>query len=339
MRDAAGPDVVWQQLSPGDVVTLASGHRVRALAANHDPDTGPPLLYDISAESTGSGGVLVAWDTAAPLPPDAARPASGAGPHGPYDAVLLECTAGNEAPADGHHDLAGFARTVTALRRDGAIAPTTRVVAVHLGHANPPGPELAARLAQLGAEAVSDGTELRLGPAGTGPSAAPGPSRVLVTGGTRSGKSAEAERRVTGRDVTYVATSLPRPGDADWAARVAIHRSRRPADWRTVETLDVAGLLRTALPSDTLLVDCMSLWLAARMDSADLAAEVDDLIAAWRETDATVVLVTSEVGSAVHAPTREGRAYADALGSLNGRLAAESDETWLVVAGCPLRLR
>ena len=32
--------------------------------------------------------------------------------------------------------------------------------------------------------------------------------------------------------------------DAEWAQRVAIHRARRPGWWRTVESLDIAGILR-----------------------------------------------------------------------------------------------
>jgi adenosylcobinamide kinase / adenosylcobinamide-phosphate guanylyltransferase len=44
------------------------------------------------------------------------------------------------------------------------------------------------------------------------------------------------------------------------------------------------------------------------------------------------------VGSSVHPPTRAGRLFRDQLGWLNQRLAAESDEAVLVVAGRPLTL-
>ena len=42
----------------------------------------------------------------------------------------------------------------------GAVSADTDVVAVHLGHRNPPGPQLARRLAGLGARIVPDGTTL-----------------------------------------------------------------------------------------------------------------------------------------------------------------------------------
>ncbi|MCM3885773.1 bifunctional adenosylcobinamide kinase/adenosylcobinamide-phosphate guanylyltransferase, partial [Frankia sp. R82] len=102
-----------------------------------------------------------------------------------------------------------------------------------------------------------------------GPSAAPAlepaPRRTLVLGGARSGKSAEAERRLLGEpEVVYVATSAPAdPSDAEWAARIAAHQARRPAAWTTVETLDLVGLLRT--PGPPLLIDGIGLWVAAHL--------------------------------------------------------------------------
>lgn len=173
--------------------------------------------------------------------------------------------------------------------------------------------------------------------------------RVLVLGGARSGKSTFAERRIArNTSVTYVATAPERPGDAEWQARVGAHRERRPASWRTLETSDLGAVLRTE--SGPLLVDCAALWLTAAMDDcgvwdgtpdADkkLAARVDDVDEAWRETRAHVVLVSNEVGSGVVPATPAGRRFRDELGALNTRLAAHADEVWLVTAGIPRRLR
>ncbi|MGH3283071.1 MAG: bifunctional adenosylcobinamide kinase/adenosylcobinamide-phosphate guanylyltransferase, partial [Streptosporangiaceae bacterium] len=175
------------------------------------------------------------------------------------------------------------------------------------------------------------------------------PWRVLVLGGARSGKSEQAELRVAGEpDVTYVATGPGGEarlisGDPEWAARVAAHRARRPAWWRTAETTDLAGVLASA--AGTLLIDGIGTWLAAAMDecgawdgsaqgAARLAGRIDGLVGAWRQTRARVVVaVSDEAGLGVVPATPAGRMFRDELGRLNQVLAAESEETELIVAG------
>ena len=170
------------------------------------------------------------------------------------------------------------------------------------------------------------------------------PWRVLVLGGARSGKSEQAELRLAGEpDVTYVATGPGgEAGDPEWAARVAAHRARRPAWWRTAETTDLAGVLAGA--SGALLIDGIGTWLAAAMDecgtwdgSADgaarLAGRIGGLVGAWRQTRARVVAVSDEAGLGVVPATPSGRLFRDELGRLNQVLAAESEEAELVVAG------
>jgi adenosylcobinamide kinase/adenosylcobinamide-phosphate guanylyltransferase len=66
-----------------------------------------------------------------------------------------------------HLNLRTFADTVELLRQSGVVTGSTDVVAVHVGHHNPPLPELAERLATVPARVVSDGTTLVAGaPAG-----------------------------------------------------------------------------------------------------------------------------------------------------------------------------
>jgi adenosylcobinamide kinase/adenosylcobinamide-phosphate guanylyltransferase len=171
--------------------------------------------------------------------------------------------------------------------------------------------------------------------------------RILVLGGSRSGKSAHAESLLADvPEVTYLATANPAPDDAEWAARVAAHRARRPATWTTVETTAPSTLLR----GGPFLVDSITTWVAALMDESGvwtdepgaagrLAARCDALVNAWAMTPASVVAVSDEVGLGVVPETRSGRLFRDTLGAVNQRLAGTADQVWFVVAGLPQRLR
>lgn len=178
------------------------------------------------------------------------------------------------------------------------------------------------------------------------------PQRTLVLGGARSGKSLTAERLLAAAPtVAYVATatwSHNNAADVEWRARIAHHRARRPAHWTTVETIAIADLLSAATADDPpLLIDCLTVWLAEIMDSAGLWSDppgpptaddevtqaIDALVLAWRATAVRVVAVSNEVGSGVVPAYQSGRRFRDELGSLNARLAAESDEVLMVEAG------
>lgn len=173
--------------------------------------------------------------------------------------------------------------------------------------------------------------------------------RVLVTGGARSGKSRHAERLLGGAGtVTYVAPGRRADGsDPDWDARVAAHRDRRPAAWRTVETADLGAALAAA--DGPVLVDCLSTWLVAVLDEAQLwdadYREVHQLVEARLDTLcgalgtlSEAVLVTNEVGLGVVPAHRSGVLFRDLLGTVNQRVAQLCDEVHLVIAGRVLKL-
>jgi adenosylcobinamide kinase/adenosylcobinamide-phosphate guanylyltransferase len=172
--------------------------------------------------------------------------------------------------------------------------------------------------------------------------------RRLITGGARSGKSTFAESLMVGGPVDYVATGYPASADdPDWAERVRSHQERRPADWRTIETLDVVGVLVAAGP-EPVLVDCVGLWLTRTADELNawaggsedaVEARVSGLLDALSGTSRDVVLVTNEVGLGLVPDTASGRWFRDALGRLNVGLAERCDEVWLCVAGIPVPVK
>ncbi|OAN38949.1 bifunctional adenosylcobinamide kinase/adenosylcobinamide-phosphate guanylyltransferase [Mycolicibacterium iranicum] len=168
--------------------------------------------------------------------------------------------------------------------------------------------------------------------------------RILVTGGVRSGKSRHAEQLLADAGhVTYVAPGRPVDGsDPDWDARVAHHRSRRPAHWHTVETTDVAAAVRDA--RGAALVDCLGTWLTAVLDEGELwevdarsaAGEIEIRTAALCDAlsgASDTVVVTNEVGLGVVPSHRSGMLFRDLLGTVNQRVAAVCEDVHLVIAG------
>lgn len=164
------------------------------------------------------------------------------------------------------------------------------------------------------------------------------PRVALVLGGARSGKSAEAERLVSrwadGATVTYVATARLDGDDPALADRVAAHRARRPSHWTTVDAGDdlVAVLLATA---GAVLLDSLGPWVAAAHPAAPDPAP---LVAALATRPGDTVVVSDEVGLAVHPTTEAGRWFVDALGTVNQAVAAIAADVRLVVAGRVLSL-
>ena len=175
-------------------------------------------------------------------------------------------------------------------------------------------------------------------------------THVLVTGGVRSGKSSYAEGRFSANEpVTYLTPGYPADAvDAEWAARVAAHRLRRPAAWRTVESVELAGSLHQA--DGPVLIDCLGTWLTRLFDSWNaweddavihtgrLDTEVAALADAVRDHPHDVVVVTNEVGWGVVSPYKSGRVFADNLGRVNQAIAAACDQVVLLVAGRALVL-
>jgi len=166
--------------------------------------------------------------------------------------------------------------------------------------------------------------------------------RALVLGGTRSGKSEFAEALLAGATaVRYVATGRRDKADADWDRRIDAHQARRPAGWSTVEVGDdpwrLPSVLADAAPDDALLVDELGTWVGAVMGIEDRDPPIDrmttELGTAVRACQATLVLVSPEVGLAPVALTPAGRRFVDALGATNIAVAAACDVVSLVIAG------
>jgi adenosylcobinamide kinase/adenosylcobinamide-phosphate guanylyltransferase len=184
---------------------------------------------------------------------------------------------------------------------------------------------------------------------------------IFVLGGVRSGKSELAVRLAAASPdpVVFVAT-MQHSDDAEVEQRIANHRAGRPAGWRTVEAPSrIADALRDGgFRRATVIVDCLTLWASNLLVAADTAREMGDTspealavcarrfeeeiaaLFAWAEEhQATLIVVSNEVGAGVVPPYALGRAFRDLLGTANAMVAGRADRVYYVVAGLVIDLR
>ena len=165
---------------------------------------------------------------------------------------------------------------------------------------------------------------------------------TLILGGARSGKSAYAEKLAAmhrGRRI-YLATAQAR--DAEMQERIKAHRQRRGEGWKLIEEpVNIAPIMAGYQDIDTfILVDCLTLWLSNLMEkNGDVESETQLLIHALTQSQATIVLVSNEVGLGIVPDNALARAFRDAAGRLNQQIATACDEVVFMAAGLPLYMK
>lgn len=174
---------------------------------------------------------------------------------------------------------------------------------------------------------------------------------ILITGGSRSGKSAFAQKR---------AEALPGPRayiatcpviDPEMEERIRKHReARRGKGWETIEeTVDLAGVIQRAGGCRVLLIDCLTLWVnnllydaekeGKRLAEEAVAIRCRELIDACGAFGGTVIFVTNELGMGIIPDNETARHFRDIAGRCNQEIAAAADSVTLVVSGIPLHLK
>lgn len=172
---------------------------------------------------------------------------------------------------------------------------------------------------------------------------------TLILGGARSGKSRlSQELAARAARVAYIVTAQP-GDDPEMISRIERHRAARPSSWQTVEEpLHLAlAVERAAKEADTILIDCLTIWLSnifwQHRDHAEgqiedcLRKQLERIAAASRQPH--VILVSNEVGSGTVPEAAVTRAFRDTHGLLNQWTAQAADQVILTVAGLPLYLK
>lgn len=174
---------------------------------------------------------------------------------------------------------------------------------------------------------------------------------ILVTGGTRSGKSDFAQKLAESLSgPRYFVATCPKI-DPEMDDRIRRHqRARAHADWKTVEEeTDLAKIFEQVNEAGVCLIDCLTLWVNNLLYHEKTSGEVlteekiskycAELVFEIKGTTATVICVTNEIGMGVVPENQTARRYRDLVGCCNRCIAKAAEEVILVTCGIPLTLK
>jgi adenosylcobinamide kinase / adenosylcobinamide-phosphate guanylyltransferase len=174
---------------------------------------------------------------------------------------------------------------------------------------------------------------------------------ILVTGGSRSGKSAYAQKLAESNTGSRAFIATCPLLDEEMRERIRKHRKARSGKgWNTIEELsDIQGAIDKAHRYSTLVVDCLTLWInnllfeaekdGRNISEAEIALACKSLISACEKHPGTIIFVTNEIGMGIIPENPLSRRYRDLVGKCNQIIAEASARTVLLISGQPLEIK
>jgi len=181
---------------------------------------------------------------------------------------------------------------------------------------------------------------------------------VLITGGARSGKSSLALSMADKNGGRRFFLATAEPSDDEMRERIRRHCKDRGEAWETIEeTFDIARVIRRLDAQDTIVVvDCITVWLSNiifkvcsdptdedalnEVEKNEIERRVSDLVETLSGlNNASVYIVTNEVGMGIVPGNRLARFFRDVAGRVNQRLADVSGSVFFVVSGIPVKIK
>lgn len=170
-------------------------------------------------------------------------------------------------------------------------------------------------------------------------------SFTFITGGASSGKSGFAQELMRHQeDVLFVATG--RITDPEMAARVRLHRRRRPPSWVTVEEPGdlIAAVGSSGKPPGGVIIDCLTFWVnnllfENGMDRTAVLRKAEKTACFLRDHASRILVVSNELGMGIIPAEPESREFRRIAGEVNQLFAACSEKAFFVVSGIPIRIK
>lgn len=165
----------------------------------------------------------------------------------------------------------------------------------------------------------------------------------FITGGERSGKSSYAENlaKELSSKPMYVATA--RKWDEDFQKRIDRHQKDRDEHWINIEKEKF--LSEIDFSGQVAVIDCVTLWLTNFFVDTQNDVEMSlnqaktefELVA--NQPNATIIIISNEIGMGVHADTHIGRKFTELQGWMNQYLAKKANKVILMVSGIPVIIK
>ncbi|MBQ4821747.1 bifunctional adenosylcobinamide kinase/adenosylcobinamide-phosphate guanylyltransferase [Aquimarina sp. MMG016] len=163
-----------------------------------------------------------------------------------------------------------------------------------------------------------------------------------ITGGERSGKSSYAQDLALqlSESPYYLATS--RIWDDNHSKRIDRHIADRDHRWTSIE--EEKEISKVIIPKSVVVIDCVTLWLTnyfvdTKNDIEASLSQAKDEFDKLIQIDATIIIISNEIGMGVHASTEIGRKFTELQGWMNQHIAKHADKAILMVSGIPLNLK
>jgi adenosylcobinamide kinase/adenosylcobinamide-phosphate guanylyltransferase len=178
---------------------------------------------------------------------------------------------------------------------------------------------------------------------------------ILVTGGARSGKSTFALKMAESIPGERLFIATAEALDEEMAGRIEEHKRGRGSHWATVEEpIAVPTIVGREKGYGVILLDCLTIWLSNLLHKQSgrsgegstsegvltaITGEVALFIGACKRSNATVIVVSNEVGMGIVPEHPLARQFRDIAGVANQRIAAAADEVYLLVSGIEVRVK
>ncbi len=163
-----------------------------------------------------------------------------------------------------------------------------------------------------------------------------------ITGGERSGKSSYAQNLALqlSNNPFYLATS--RIWDDNHRKRIDRHIADRDQRWTSIE--EEKELSKVIQNKSVVVIDCVTLWLTnffvdTKNDIELSLSQAKDEFDKLLTIDATLIIISNEIGMGVHAATEVGRKFTELQGWMNQHIAKHADKAILMVSGIPVDIK